>query len=118
MAVSVDPWVTPEMIEWEMSERAKNPQEIVAARWKFGMFTTGESGYNLWELMPKVTVPTLMITGSDCNRVPPSMVLEMAKQVPASQVSVIENAGCCSFYTAPKRVAEATLNFLSKLPKR
>lgn len=117
-AVGMDPWVTPKMAEWEINERVKNRPDIVAARWEYSRHTRGESGYSVPALLTKIPVPVLLITGSDCDRVSPELILQMRKQIPNAQVTILENTGCCSFYTAPERVAEAAINFLKELKKR
>jgi 3-oxoadipate enol-lactonase len=117
LSVKRDSHVTPEMIEYEMTERAKNKKEVVAARWKFSRYVPGKRGGEVFELMPKLKLPVFMITGSDCNLVPPKTYIEMKEVIPQAQICILPNEGCSITYTAPERVAKETISFLNKLKR-
>lgn len=75
---------------------ADQPAEAIAAA-SLGMAERPDSGPDL----PRIDVPTLVVTGTDDKLIPPAVTSEMADAIPGADLSVIERAGHLSNLERP-----------------
>ncbi len=64
------------------------------------------------DLLPQITVPTLVIVGERDALIPPSVAQEYAEKIPGAQFAVIPYAGHLSNLEQPEAFLEVVHNFL------
>ncbi|HZD80639.1 MAG TPA: alpha/beta fold hydrolase [Actinomycetota bacterium] len=80
---------------------ADQPAEAIAAA-SLGMATRPDSSGDL----PRIDVPTLLITGSEDRLIPPEVTSAMARVIPGAGLEVIEGVGHLSNLEAPDRFTD------------
>jgi len=101
-----DPTTTPEIREWYDNERGKHNTEIEATRHEFAYSSPGR-----WDLLPKIKVPALIITGANCFLCTPEMAVAMQKRIPNAQLAILENAYSGVYFLQADHCVRAVLNF-------
>jgi 3-oxoadipate enol-lactonase len=66
------------------------------------------------KLLSSISVPTLIVVGSDDTITPPKDAFEMAAEIPSSRVQVIDGAGHLSNLEQPAEFNQALTGFLDK----
>jgi 3-oxoadipate enol-lactonase len=106
---------TPEYIQTHQAELTEFFQTTTPHHSKGGALARqfyAMSGHNTCELLGKITVPTLVITGDSDRVIPPSNSAVLVEKIlDASQVT-ITNAAHAFCYSHPDTTATAILNFL------
>ncbi|WP_404386911.1 alpha/beta fold hydrolase [Knoellia locipacati] len=71
---------------------------------------------DLSELLPRITVPTLLVWGEADARSPLEVAHRFAEEIPAAELVVVEGAGHLSNLEQPDRVNEAIRDFCRRHP--
>lgn len=73
------------------------------------------TSYNATRLLDKITVPTLVITGTDDSIFPPSTAYKLAARIKAATLDVIPHANHILVLNNPDSLNHSLLNFLTSL---
>lgn len=88
---------------------AAQPAEGIAAA-SLGMAERPDAG----DLLPRLDIPTMVITASADTLIPPQVTREMADAIPGSEFRVIEGAGHLSNLEAPEAFNALLREFLAQ----
>ena len=69
---------------------------------------------NMLHMLPKVSVPTLVVAGKHDTVRPPAGTEELSKKIPGAKFSLIEEAGHFLPTTGPKKLVKLLKDFLPK----
>lgn len=75
---------------------------------------TGIASFDVFDALPRLTVPTLVLTGSHDRLVPPENSHRLAARIPGAQLTVIEGGGHVFFVEQPEAANRALLDFFAK----
>lgn len=80
-------------------------------------FTLCESlaGYNAKDLLDKISVPTLVVEGTNDTIFPPDIAEYLHQRIKTSQLDLIEGANHILVINNPKELEESIENFLTKI---
>jgi len=101
--------MNPKELEWFDNTRGENITVYQAARYQWA------ASVDCWELLGKIKVPTLIISGDDCNAVPLEMLRSMEQQIPNSRLVILENTGCSIQFASADRCAQAIDDFIQTI---
>ena len=93
--------------EWYISEQARMAPEVLIK-----VFQSSPSR-SVADLLPQVTVPTLMIGGSEAMHASPEDLHKAAAAIPNCQVRILEGMPFNVMNAAPEACIEVTLDFLA-----
>ena len=68
----------------------------------------------MFDALPRLTVPTLVLTGSHDRLVPPENAQRLAARIPGAELAVIEGGGHVFFVEQPEATNRALLGFFAK----
>ena len=91
-------------------EEHPHPAEEIARR------AVGIAGFDAWERLPALALPTLVLTGSHDVLVPPENSRRLAARIPGAELAVIEEAGHIFFAEQPEATNRLLLDFLGRHP--
>lgn len=74
----------------------------------------GIAGFDTWERLPGLSVPTLVLCGADDVLVPPENSRRLAARIPGAELVVIEDTAHIFFIEEPEATNRALLAFLAK----
>jgi 3-oxoadipate enol-lactonase len=106
-----DPARQQEVKEWKARITSSNKNAMV----KFGRGIFGRA--SVYEELPKINVPTLMVVGEEDKPTPLSKAKRIAEKIPGAKLVVISHAGHLCTVEEPAAVTAAIEEFLSALPK-
>jgi 3-oxoadipate enol-lactonase len=72
---------------------------------------------NMLYMLPKVSVPTLVVAGKHDTVRPPAGTEELSKKIPGAKFALIEEAGHFLPTTGPKTLVKLLRDFFSKAPR-
>jgi pimeloyl-ACP methyl ester carboxylesterase len=85
-----------------------HPAEEVARR------VQGIASFDAFDALPRLTVPTLILTGSNDRVVPPENSHRLAARIPGAELAVIEKSGHLFFLEQTEEVNRRLLGFFAK----
>ncbi len=100
----------PEVVEGLTKAREAAPLDAAA----FGRRMAAARAHDCWERLPKITCPTLVITGKDDAIIAWENSRLIAERLPDARLVVLEPAGHGFWIEQPERSAEALLHFLGE----
>jgi 3-oxoadipate enol-lactonase len=106
-----DPARRHEVREWKARITSSNKKAMV----KFGRGIFGRA--SVYEELPKIKVPTLMVVGEEDKPTPLSKARRIAEKIPGAKLEVIPHAGHLCTVDEPDAVTQAMERFLSALPQ-
>jgi 3-oxoadipate enol-lactonase len=106
-----DPSRKNEVREWKARIMSSNKEAMV----KFGLGIFGRAG--VYEELPKIKVPTLMIVGEEDMATPVGKAKRIAQNTPGAKLVVIPHAGHLCTVEEPAAVTAAIEEFLSGLAR-
>jgi 3-oxoadipate enol-lactonase len=80
----------------------------------FGLAHRMLAATNMLHMLPKVTVPTMVVAGKHDTVRPPAGTEELAKKIPGARFELIEEAGHFLPTTGPKTLVRLLLDFFKK----
>lgn len=92
----------------ETKRRWPHSPEEIARR------AAGIAAFDSWERLPALSVPTLVICGTDDVLVPPENSRVLADRIPGAELVEIEETAHIFFIEAPEATNRALLGFLAK----
>lgn len=72
--------------------------------------------HDAYNRLPRISCPTLVITGGEDALIAPENSRILAKRIPGARLIVIESAGHCFWLERPEQASEAIAGFLRSLP--
>ncbi|HEY8754755.1 MAG TPA: alpha/beta fold hydrolase [Candidatus Dormibacteraeota bacterium] len=97
----------PDFIEQQVRDRARHP---VAAR-AFQAQLAASQAHDVWEKLPSVAAPTLVLHGSEDVVMPLANAELLCERIPGAVLAVFEGAGHLFFHEQPERTADALTAF-------
>jgi pimeloyl-ACP methyl ester carboxylesterase len=97
----------PEFIEQQVRDRGRRP---IAAR-AFQAQRAASSGHDVWDKLPSITAPTLVLHGSEDMVMPVANARLLAERIPGARLTVFDGAGHLFFHEEPERTAELVVAF-------
>lgn len=97
------------------------PESAIALANEPGEALVLNDGYNTRDaqpLLPKVTVPTLIINGNQDGVIPPKVAKIVQAGIKSSEILLLENCGHFPFVEQPEKTTEAVLKFAEKTAGR
>jgi pimeloyl-ACP methyl ester carboxylesterase len=95
---------------YEATKKAwPHPAEEVARR------ALGIRGFDAWADLPRIRVPTLVVTGSDDALVPPANSRLLAERIPGAELVVVPDAGHVFFCEQAEATNRALVDFLTRV---
>jgi pimeloyl-ACP methyl ester carboxylesterase len=98
----------PEIISSMIEGRRQRPLDPVA----LGHRMKAAFKHDVYDRLPKIAAPTLVITGRDDALIAWENSRLLAEQIPGTQLEVLEPAGHCFWLEQPERSSEVILGFL------
>ena len=100
----------PEAVEFYVETKRAFPHgtEELARR------AQGIASFDVFDALPRLTVPTLVLTGSHDGLVPPENAQRLAARIPGAELAVIEGGGHVFFVEQPEATNRALLGFFAK----
>lgn len=92
----------------ESKRRWPHPPEEIARR------AAGIAAFDTWERLPELSVPTLVICGTDDVLVPPENSRLLAERIPGAELVEIEDTAHIFFIEEPEATNRALLAFLGR----
>jgi pimeloyl-ACP methyl ester carboxylesterase len=74
----------------------------------------GIGSFDVFDGLPRLNVPTLVVTGSHDRLVPPENAQRLAARIPGAELAVIEGAGHVFFVEQPEATNRVLLDFFAK----
>ncbi|HME71918.1 MAG TPA: alpha/beta fold hydrolase [Myxococcota bacterium] len=74
----------------------------------------GIASFDVFDALPRLSVPTLLLTGSHDRLVPPENSHRLAGRIPGAELGVIEGGGHVFFIEQPEAANRALLDFFAK----
>ena len=68
--------------------------------------------HNTFRRLPQISVPTLVITGSDDKLIPPQNSELMAREIPGAKLVMMEGAGHCFFVERAEETNKIIRDFI------
>lgn len=99
--------VDPVVVDWYADFRARNPDEVNAARteWAFGE--------NLADQIRQISVPSILISGEGSYQTSPEAIRFVREQNPAIEMRTLKgDLGQCIHVVMPEQISEAVLDYL------
>lgn len=96
-----------EFIEEQVRDRARRP---VAAR-AFQAQLAASAGHDVWDRLPSISAPTLVMHGSEDAVMPLANAELLAERIPGAMLEVFDGAGHLFFHEQPERTAQALSAF-------
>lgn len=97
----------PEFIERQVHDRARH---AVAAR-AFQAQLAASRAHEVWEKLPSIAAPTLVLHGSEDAVMPLANAELLCERIPGAVLDVFEGAGHLFFHEQPQRTADAVIAF-------
>jgi 3-oxoadipate enol-lactonase len=97
----------PDFIERQVRDRAGRP---VAAR-AFQAQLEASRAHDVWEELPSIAAPTLVLHGSEDQVMPLPNARLLADRIPGATLEVFDGAGHLFFHEQPQRTAESVAAF-------
>jgi len=99
-----------EVVDWIRNEIVTNPgrnfYQVAKSIWDWGA----------GERLKEISVPTLVMVGTEDSRTPPSMAQRLSEEIRGSRLIVIERAGHCVPQERPDVVNNEIVAFLRSIP--
>ena len=102
--------VDPQVKELAIQQMTETRQAVL-----FGDFLACDA-FNVMERTNKIHVPTLLITGSADQMMPPNRAEYLRDQIEGAQLQIVEGAGHMVMIEQPDKVAELLTDFLEQIP--
>jgi 3-oxoadipate enol-lactonase len=116
LAVSTAPGFVeqqPEVVEMWMAWRAANPINPAAYQAQIGIgLALLDEGAAFEKQLPKITAPTLILSGAHDAVVPPANAELLAQQIPHSQIRILPAAGHFFPLEVPEEAAQLVVEFI------
>ncbi|MEJ5292830.1 MAG: alpha/beta hydrolase [Candidatus Methanosuratincola sp.] len=105
-------WHDPSKITPDLIEGYRRP--LMAENWDYALwqFTLASGRSGLESNLSKISVPVLVMTGSDDRIVPPSNAIRLAEEIPGSRLVVIPDCGHIPHEETPQEFLDAVVAFL------
>lgn len=98
----------PAFVDDQVAQRAKRP---VAARAFQAQFAASR-GHDVWDELPSIQVPTLVMHGSDDRVMPLANARLLAARIPGARLCIFEDCGHLFFHEQPAQTVAAILEFV------
>ena len=102
----------PEIIPAMIEARRQRPLDPLALERRMKAVLRHEA----YDRLPRISCPTLVITGGEDALIAPENSRILAKRIPGARLIVIESAGHCFWLERPGQASEAIAGFLRALP--
>lgn len=99
----------PALLEWQAQQMASVPDHVALELLQFS------AGVNLGDLLPKISVPTLMVAAGKSDRAPSGESAFMRKQIPNCRFVSLDSAHNIQM-TMPEKCIEIVTGFLKEHP--
>jgi pimeloyl-ACP methyl ester carboxylesterase len=96
-----------DFIEKQVRDRARRP---VAAR-AFQAQLAASQGHDVWDALPSIAAPTLVLHGSEDAVLPLGTAKLLCDRIPGAVLDVFDGAGHLFFHEQPQRTADAVTAF-------
>jgi pimeloyl-ACP methyl ester carboxylesterase len=96
-----------DFIEKQVRDRARRP---VAAR-AFQAQLAASQGHDVWDALPSIAAPTLVLHGSEDAVMPLGNAKLLCDRIPGAVLDVFDGAGHLFFHEQPQRTADAVTAF-------
>jgi pimeloyl-ACP methyl ester carboxylesterase len=96
-----------DLIEKQVRDRARRP---VAAR-AFQAQLAASQGHDVWDALPSIAAPTLVLHGSEDVVMPLANAKLLCDRIPGAVLDVFDGAGHLFFHEQPQRTADAVTAF-------
>jgi pimeloyl-ACP methyl ester carboxylesterase len=73
-------------------------------------------GHDVWDLLPGITAPTLVVHGSDDQMNVPANAEVLAKRIPGAELRIIDGARHAYYYEFRAEASQLVLDFLARHP--
>jgi pimeloyl-ACP methyl ester carboxylesterase len=97
-----------EQVERIMKHRLRTAQAPVA----WAAQAAAGAAFDVWERVPEISVPTLVLTGLEDNVVDPRNSELLAERIPDAQLETFPGSGHLFFWEQPERFVEVVTEFL------
>jgi pimeloyl-ACP methyl ester carboxylesterase len=97
----------PDVIEQQVRDRARRP---IAAR-AFQAQRAASNRHDVWDELPSIAAPTLVLHGSDDMVMPMENARLLAERIPGAKLTIFDGAGHLFFHEQPERTAELVVAF-------
>jgi aminoacrylate hydrolase len=74
----------------------------------------GIGSFDVFDALPGLSVPTLVVTGSHDRLVPPENAHRLAARIPGAELAVVEGGGHVFYVEQPEATNRALLDFFAK----
>lgn len=100
-------------LEW-LKNRQKTFKKALTAEWFQGFIRLSRSAkaFDCTDVLPNISVPTLVLCAGKDILTPATQMKAMAKQIPASTLLEIPDAGHAAFFEKPKAFITAVAGFI------
>ena len=71
---------------------------------------------DITEMVAEITIPALVVCGSEDKMTPPALSEDLAKRIPGAGLALIEGAGHCAMLEKPEAFNAALTDFVNSLP--
>jgi pimeloyl-ACP methyl ester carboxylesterase len=96
-----------DFIEQQVRDRARRP---IAGRAFQAQFAASR-GHDVWDQLPSIAAPTLVMHGSEDAVMPLANAELLAQRIPGAILDVFDGAGHLFFHEQPERTAQAVIAF-------
>lgn len=97
---------------FSMRASVKNPMPAYAEE----LHAQASVEHDAWDLLPNITVPTLILQGSDDQACPPQNAELLDERIPDSELQIIEGGRHMFFVEFRQKVNRLVLDFLTRHP--
>lgn len=104
----------PEFIDQQVRDRATRPIDGRAFRAQLAASTA----HDVWDRLPSITVPTLVVHGSEDAVMPLANARLLAERIPGATMVVFDGAGHLFFHEEPERTAAVLEEFVRGISSR
>jgi pimeloyl-ACP methyl ester carboxylesterase len=96
-----------EFIEQQIRDRSRHPIDARA----FQAQLAASRGHQVWDELPSIVAPTLVLHGSDDAVMPLANARLLSERIPGAVLDVFDGAGHLFFHEQPERTADAVTAF-------
>jgi pimeloyl-ACP methyl ester carboxylesterase len=97
-----------EQVERIMKHRLRTAQAPAA----WAAQAAAGAAFDVWERVPEISMPTLVLTGLEDNVVDPRNSELLAERIPGAQLETFPGSGHLFFWEQPERFVEVVTEFL------
>jgi 3-oxoadipate enol-lactonase len=98
-----------EFIEQQIRDRSRHPIDARA----FQAQLAASRGHQVWDELPSIVAPTLVLHGSDDAVMPLANARLLSERIPGAVLDVFDGAGHLFFHEQPQRTADAVTAFVA-----